>query len=78
LLIYLSATATSLLANGLEGTHRHIDLVLPPRYVVDELPEPVSLDTDLASYHSAATAEATALQPTSEYTVKPLQLDASH
>jgi hypothetical protein len=55
----------------------HIDLTLPPGYVVDELPEPVSLDTDFASYHSAVTADATTLHYTREYTVKQLQLDAS-
>jgi transglutaminase-like putative cysteine protease len=55
----------------------HIDLSLPPGYVVDELPDPVSLDTDFASYHSAVTADATALHYTRDYTVKQLQLDAS-
>jgi hypothetical protein len=55
----------------------HIDLALPPGYVVDELPEPVSLDTDFASYHSAVTADSDTLHYTREYTVKQLQLDAS-
>ncbi|HWE86732.1 MAG TPA: transglutaminase-like domain-containing protein, partial [Terracidiphilus sp.] len=55
----------------------HTDLTLPPGYVVDELPEAVSLDTDFASYHSAVTADATTLHYTREYTVKQLQLDAS-
>jgi hypothetical protein len=55
----------------------HIDLTLPPGYIVDELPDPVSLDTDFASYHSAVTADATTLHYTREYTVKQLQLDAS-
>ena len=55
----------------------HFDVTLPPGYVVDELPDPVSLDTDFASYHSAVTADATALHYTREYTVKELQLDAS-
>ena len=55
----------------------HIDLTLPPGYLVDELPDPVSLDTDFASYHSAVTADATTLHYTREYTVKQLQLDAS-
>ena len=54
-----------------------IDVTLPPGYVVDELPDPVSLDTDFASYHSAVTADATTLHYTREYTVKQLQLDAS-
>ena len=55
----------------------HFDLALPPGYVVDELPDPVSLDTDFASYYSAVTADATSLHYTREYTVKQLQLDAS-
>jgi hypothetical protein len=55
----------------------HIDLTLPPGYVVDELPDPVSLDTDFASYHSAVTADGTTLHYTREYTVKQIQLDAS-
>ena len=50
---------------------------LPPGYFVDELPDPVSLDTDFASYHSAVTADATTLHYTRDYTVKQLQLDAS-
>ncbi len=54
-----------------------IDLTLPAGYVVDELPDPVSLDTDFASYHSAVTAEGNILHYTREYTVKQLQLDAS-
>jgi transglutaminase-like putative cysteine protease len=55
----------------------HIDVTLPPGYVVDELPDPVSLDTDFASYHSVVTADATGLHYSREYTVKQLQLDAS-
>jgi hypothetical protein len=55
----------------------HIDVTLPPGYVVDELPDPVSLDTDFASYHSVVTADATSLHYSRKYTVKPLQLDAS-
>jgi hypothetical protein len=55
----------------------HTDLALPAGYVVDELPDAVSLDTDFASYHSAVTADGTTLHYTREYTVKQLQLDAS-
>jgi transglutaminase-like putative cysteine protease len=63
--------------SAVQSRSDHIDLTLPPGYVVDELPEAVSLDTDFASYHSAVTADATALHYTREYTVKQLQLDAS-
>jgi hypothetical protein len=55
----------------------HIDIELPSGYVVDELPDPVSLDTDFASYHSSVTAEGNTLHYTREYLVKQLQLDAS-
>jgi transglutaminase-like putative cysteine protease len=55
----------------------HIDIALPAGYVADELPEPVSLDTDFASYHSAVTADASALHYTREYTVKQLELEPS-
>jgi hypothetical protein len=55
----------------------HIDITLPPGYVVDELPDAVSLDTDFASYHSSVTADGSTLHYTREYTVKQLQLDAS-
>jgi transglutaminase-like putative cysteine protease len=63
--------------NAVQSRSDHIDLALPPGYVVDELPDPVSLDTDFASYHSVVTADATALHYTREYTVKQLELDAS-
>lgn len=55
----------------------HIDLALPSGYVVDELPDPVSLDADFASYHSAVTADATMMHYTREYTVKQLEVDPS-
>ncbi len=55
----------------------HIDLALPQGYVVDELPDPVTLDTDFASYHSSVTAEGTTLRYTREYTVKKLELEAA-
>ena len=62
---------------AIETRRDHVDLDLPPGYVVDELPEPVSLDTDFASYHSAVTAEGNTLHYTREYTVKQLELDAT-
>ncbi len=54
-----------------------IDLTLPAGYVVDELPNAVSLDTDFASYHSTVTAEGGMLHYTREYTVKQLELEAT-
>jgi transglutaminase-like putative cysteine protease len=55
----------------------HIDIAIPAGYVSDELPDPVSLDTDFASYHSAVTADASTLHYTREYTVKQLELEPS-
>ena len=63
--------------SSLQTRSDRIDIALPPGYVVDELPDPVSLDTDFASYHSAVTADATALHYTREYIVKQLDLPAS-
>jgi hypothetical protein len=54
-----------------------IDLALPAGYVVDELPEAVTLDTDFASYRSSVTAEGATLHYTREYTVKKLELEAA-
>jgi transglutaminase-like putative cysteine protease len=69
--------AWPIVLSAVQNRTDHIDLTLPPGYVVDELPEAVSLDTDFASYHSAVTADATTLHYTREYTVKQIQLDAS-
>ena len=53
------------------------DLTLPPGYVVDELPDAVSLDTDFAAYHSAVTSDGAVLHYTREYTIKQLELNAA-
>ncbi|MGH9588703.1 MAG: DUF3857 domain-containing transglutaminase family protein [Acidobacteriaceae bacterium] len=52
------------------------DLKLPAGYTVDELPDPVNLDTDFASYHSEVTAKDGVLHYSREYKVKKLELDA--
>lgn len=62
---------------SIQSRKDRVDITLPPGYVADELPDPVSLDTDFASYKSSVTADATALHYTREYTVKQLQLDPS-
>ncbi len=62
---------------AIQSRKDRIDITLPPGYMADELPDPVSLDTDFASYKSAVTADTTALHYTREYTVKQLELDPS-
>lgn len=52
------------------------DLKIPTGYTVSELPDPVNLNTDFASYHSTVTAKDGVLHYSREYTVKKLELDA--
>ncbi len=52
------------------------ELKIPPGYSVDELPDPVDVDTDFASYHSAVKAEGQTLRYTREYVVKKLIIGA--
>jgi Transglutaminase-like superfamily len=53
------------------------DITLPPGYVVDETPDPVSIDLDFASYHSNVTAKGDQLHYEREFVVKQLELPAS-
>jgi len=53
------------------------DIALPPGYVVDELPDPVDVDTDFASYHSKATASGNLLHYQREYVVRRVEIPAS-
>ena len=50
------------------------DIELPPGYTADELPEPVTLDLDFATYHSATTLVGSTLQFRRTYTVKQVEL----
>ena len=52
------------------------DLKIPAGYTVSDLPDPVNLNTDFASYHSEVTAKNGVLHYSREYTVKKLELDA--
>ncbi len=49
-------------------------IVLPPGYTADELPDPVSLDTDFATYHSAATVRDGTLQFIRSLTIRTVSL----
>ncbi len=53
------------------------DITLPPGYAVDELPDPVTVDMDFASYHSAATAKGNVLHYEREYVVRQVEIPAS-
>lgn len=53
------------------------DITLPPGYVVDETPDPVSVDMDFASYHSSFTVTGGVLHYQREYIVRQVELPAS-
>ena len=50
------------------------DIVIPSGYVVDEMPNPVSLDLDFASYHSSVSAKGNLLHYEREYVVRQLEI----
>jgi len=53
------------------------EVELPPNYTVDELPDPVKLDTDFASYSSHSELKGSTVRYTREYTVKQIEIPAS-
>jgi len=57
--------------------HDSFDITLPPGYVVDETPDPVDVDMDFASYHSAVTAKANQLHYEREYVVRQVEIPAT-
>ncbi len=62
---------------ALESTghwHDSFDIALPDGYLVDELPDPASIDTDFASYHSSFKVDGRTLHYERDYTVHQLQL----
>jgi hypothetical protein len=50
------------------------DIAIPPGYVVDEIPDPVSLDLDFASYHSSVSAKGNLLHYEREYVVRQVEI----
>jgi hypothetical protein len=50
------------------------DIAIPPGYVVDETPDPVSLDLDFASYHSAVSVKGNLLHYEREYVVRQVEI----
>jgi hypothetical protein len=54
--------------------HDAFDIALPAGYVVDETPDPVDVDLDFASYHSAVTAKDNVLHYEREYVVRKVEI----
>jgi len=52
------------------------NIAIPQGYVVDETPDPVDVDLDFASYHSAVTAKANMLHYEREYVVRQVEIPA--
>ena len=50
------------------------DITIPPGYVIDETPDPVSIDVGFASYHSATTAKGNLLHYEREYIVRQVEI----
>ena len=50
------------------------EIILPPKYEVDELPPPVNLDYDFASYHSATKLVGHTLQYRRSFEIHDLSL----
>jgi len=54
--------------------HDSYDIQLPEGYVVDEMPDPVNLDTDFASYHSTISAQGKTLHYERDYKLSRVEL----
>jgi hypothetical protein len=61
--------------------HDSYDITLPEGYVVDDMPDPVNLETDFASYHSKVSVpeaqKGTVLHYERDYKVKQVELPAA-
>jgi Domain of Unknown Function with PDB structure (DUF3857)/Transglutaminase-like superfamily len=69
------AVAVELGATG--RWHDSFDISLPSGYVVDEMPDPVDIDLDFASYHSAVTTKGNSLHYEREYIVRNVEIPAA-
>ncbi len=56
--------------------HDSFDIAFPAGYVVDEIPDPVNVDVDFASYHSAITAKANTLHYERDFVVRQVEVPA--
>ena len=57
--------------------HDSFDITLPAGWVVDEMPDPVDVDLDFASYHSKVTSKGNELHYEREYVVRQVEIPAS-
>jgi hypothetical protein len=57
--------------------HDTYDIALPPGYVVDEVPEPVDLDREFASYHSQVTSKPNQLHYERDFVVRQVEIPAA-
>jgi len=57
--------------------HSSFDIALPDGYVVDELPDPVAVDMDFASYHTEVTVKNNVLHYERVYSVHQVEIPAS-
>lgn len=53
------------------------DIALPEGYVVDEMPDPVNIDLDFASYHSSLSAKGNLIHYENEYVVRDVEIPPS-
>ena len=56
--------------------HDSYDITLPDGFIVDETPDPVDLDVEFASYHSAITAKENKLHYEREFVVRQVEIPA--
>jgi hypothetical protein len=54
--------------------HDSYDITLPEGYAVDEMPDPVNLDTNFASYHSTVSSKGNVLHYERDYKVSQVEL----
>lgn len=57
--------------------HDSFDVAVPPGYVVDDIPDPVKVDLDFASFQASVTSAEGRLHYDSEYIVRDIEIPAS-
>ncbi|MGC1463637.1 MAG: DUF3857 domain-containing protein [Terracidiphilus sp.] len=57
--------------------HDTFDIAIPAGYVVDEMPDPVDIDVDFASYKSAVSVKGNLLHYEREYVVRQVEIPAT-
>jgi hypothetical protein len=53
------------------------DIAIPEGYVIDDIPNPVDVDVDFASYHASVSAQGKVLHYESEYVVRDIEIPPS-